>query len=99
MSQTTYKIGGLLLLDVHLGLEEEGVQCRRGFYANRFGKVAAQTEATLEQVILHIIDHGDFHDFLVEPLNVCSEGFLFFLNYNLKRGFNLGAAARGGEVS
>ncbi|MCI76078.1 hypothetical protein A2U01_0097347, partial [Trifolium medium] len=53
--------------------EEELVQGSWFFNAHCLGEVAARTQASLEQIFLHIIDRVDLHSFFVEPLYEVSE--------------------------
>ena len=89
----------LLVLDVGLGLEEEGVQGGRSLDANSLGEVAAKAEAAFEQIFLHIVGRGDLNSFLIEPLDICSEGFFLPLNDGLEGGFSLWSAAGRGKIS
>ncbi|MCI30463.1 hypothetical protein A2U01_0051672, partial [Trifolium medium] len=46
---------------------------REFFDAYNLGKVSAGTEATLEQVFLHVVDRVDLDSFFVEPLDVSTK--------------------------
>ena len=45
----------LLVLYVHLGLEEEGFECGQRLNAYIFGKVVAGTEHALEDIFFHVV--------------------------------------------
>ena len=63
----------LLVLDVCLGLEEEGVKRGRCLNAHNFGKVAVGTEPMLEEIFFQGIGRRDLHGFFVEALYVSSK--------------------------
>ena len=85
VSGITGGVGSLLLLvlNVRLRLEEEGVQGGRSLNSDCLGEVAAWAQSALEQILLHIVRRGDLDDFFVESLDVCSERFFFTLDYCL----------------
>ena len=56
-------------------------------------------QPSLEQVLFHICSRGDLNSFLVEPLDICSEGLFFPLNDGLEGGFRLWSVAGCDEVS
>ncbi|MCI77316.1 hypothetical protein A2U01_0098586, partial [Trifolium medium] len=44
-----------------------------------FGEITARAQATLEQIMLHVVIRIDLHDFFVESLDVVSERFVLSL--------------------
>lgn len=54
-----------LVLNVRLGIKEEGIQGGRSLDANSFGKIVAIMHTALEEILFHVVGRRDLDCFLL----------------------------------
>lgn len=69
----------LLVLNISLGLEEEGIQGSDNLYVECFCKITVWAQAAFEQIFFHIVLLGNLDDFFIEFVNERPKGFIFSL--------------------